>query len=140
MFDCLSLPGREGHHGSLWTLHCDWLSSLHGGLWSAHGSSLHGPGLIIPTHEGPFLGCSISVYLVSTLPSPLQKNSFFFFLYFFFVFEMNFIFSEEFYLLILFLRALLSWHLTVEIFKKIMQKRKRKKTEWAQDKSFQNKN
>jgi len=34
------------------------------------------------------------------------------------VFEMNFIFSEEFYLLVLFLRALLSWTLVEEIFKK----------------------
>lgn len=31
VFDCLSLPGREGHCGSLWTLHCDWLSWLHCG-------------------------------------------------------------------------------------------------------------
>jgi len=43
---------------------------------------------------------------------------FFFFFIFFFVFEMNFIFSEEFYLLVLFLRALLSWTLVEEIFKK----------------------
>lgn len=38
---------------------------------------------------------------------------------------MNFIFYEEFYLMILFLRALLSWSLAKEIFKKRMQKRKK---------------
>lgn len=145
MFDCLSLPGREGHHGSLRTLHCDWLSSLHGGrtligMWLI----MTWARAIVPTQEEPFLCSSISVCLVSTLPSPAKKKTtqlhFFFFLCYF-VFEINFLFSEEFYLWILFLRALLTLTSMKEIFKKKKHcKKDRKKTEWAQDQSFQNKN
>lgn len=102
VFDCLSCPWNGGHHGRLWTLHCDWLSSLHGaGLWSCCDSSAS------QNQKEPFLSCSISFYLVTTHPLHFSSSSSshlpskvigcFFLVLFFFVFEMNFISSEEFY-------------------------------------------
>lgn len=60
---------REVHHGSLWTLHCDWLS-LHGGerLNSTRPIATRpGCGLSIPA-EDAFLGCSIDFVSDPLLP------------------------------------------------------------------------
>lgn len=146
MFDCLSLPWREGHHGSLWTLHCDWLSSLHvsGTLismwiimawaWACHPT---------PAQEEPCLGCSISLFLFSlNPPSPPAKNRTFF-LYF------SFCFWDEFYFLWKVLpfdfifKSIVILDIGGRDFPKkkiIIIMQKRKKSEWAQYQSFQNKN
>lgn len=143
---CLTALASQGERGIMGA--CEHYtvigcrSHMGAGLWCAHGSLQCEPGLINPTQEQPFLGCSIScLFGFNPLfpPAKKKKNGCFSCTFFCFWDEFYFLWRVLPFDFIFKSIVFGHWRKRFSTKKIMWKKKRRKKTEWAQDQSFQNK-